>query len=186
MGVLGCEPSMKFRGRKLVFLRGFLLPFSDLPLSVTNAFLYIFSIWQWIINFSFFFSFFFFCNDWLILGYVFFSCQVQLNFPNICLYSDILCICLQLKTSIHQLSHPKKSSATEGCETHPTARPRWWGKRRWFYSLSSFQMGSERKSDAGGGGEGGRDGGNACERYFRGGCCWWWDGGSLDGWEGAN
>lgn len=68
----------------------------------------------------------------------------------------------QSKTSINQPSRPKKSSATEGCETHPTARPKWWGKRRWFYSPASLQMGSETESRMRGGSKGrekGWDGG---------------------------
>lgn len=86
------------------------------------------------------------CIEWLI-DCCLFSCQVQLSFWTVCLCSDIVRMCFQSKTSIRQRSRPKKSSATEGCETHPTARPKWWGKRCWFYSSSSLQTGSERKTD---------------------------------------
>lgn len=85
--------------------------------------------------------------DWFLANFIFVTSDPAC-LPTICLYSDTLCICLQLKMSIHQLFRPKKSSATEGCETRPTARPKWWGKRRRFYPPSSLQKGREGKSDA--------------------------------------
>ena len=156
-------------------------------------FLFFRSVFFFLCGFFLGFLFCFVCNDWLTVGYFFFfflfsfvSSQVQHTFPTICLYSDILCMCLQSKTSIHRLSRPKKSSATEGCETHPTARPKWWGKRRRFYSPPQAfkQGGSEGKSDAAGGREGGRRDGGMCAweilQRLDG-----WDGGSLDRWGGG-
>lgn len=104
--------------------------------------------------------------EWLLA--IFFVCFMSgpAQFSTTCVCSHILCMFLQSKTSIHRLSRQRKSSATAGCEIHPTAHPKWWGKTRWFFfSFSSLQMGSETKSDAGKTQrEGGWDGGiRACE-----------------------
>lgn len=121
--------------------------------------------------------------EWLLA--IFFVCFMSgpAQFSTTCVCSDILCMFLQSKTSIHRLSRQKKSSATAGCEIHPTARPKWWGKTRWFFfSISSLQMGSEKKSNAGKKQrEGGGMEGYVRERYFRAGCCWWWEFGWIGG-----
>ena len=87
-----------------------------------------------------------FCLQWMgdcWLLFVF-LCQVQNTFLNLCVYSDILCVFFQLKMSIRQPSHPKKSSAMEGCETHPTAHPKWWGKRCRFCFSQPFKSGGSQ------------------------------------------
>lgn len=173
LGLWDVSPFITFPGRKLVFLRGFLLPFSKLLM----LFYILFDTELIFFLFIFFVAMIDYC-------YLFHIRSSTLSIT-VCLYPDILCMCLQSKMSIHQRSRPKRSSAMEGCETRPTARPKWWGKRRWFYSPSTLQTGSERKSDSEKqkARKGWRD---VCARYFTSGCCWCRGGGSLDGWEGAN
>lgn len=141
-------------GHILIFLSGFplvFLLFLDLPLTVTN----VSSVW--IIKFSFsyvdfcsfvvlFELFYFICNDLIDCWLPFPVRSITLSRLSV-FCSDILHVYLQWKTSIRQLSRPKKSSAMEGCETHPTARLKWWGKSSWSSSPCSLQTKKRKKKD---------------------------------------
>ncbi len=172
-----------FRSINCFFLRGFLLPFSDLPLSVTNAFFIFSQSDTELLIFLFFCSVFLFAMiDWLLIFFFHVRSSTHSQ-PSVSILTFCACVCSRRRASINSLAQKKAAQRRDAKLTQLLAQND-EVRDADFILLPAFKRGV-RGSQIRGRREGGMEG-CVCERYFRGGCCWWWDGGSLDGWEGAN
>lgn len=122
IGVLGCEPSVKYSGLTFFFFCGFLLPFSDLPLSVTNTFFYIFSIWHWIINYPFLLLIFLFAMiDWLLASF-FHVRSTTLSQTSVSILTFCACVCSRRRASINSLAQKKAAQRRDAKLTQLLAK----------------------------------------------------------------